>query len=88
MVYTRTTIFFCRLVGSEVMDMIPLDEVAKVLDSESTEAQIEDDSKVPTSPGSSNIMRIETIPDGYNSARTYHIQVQFIMSVVLTPLIQ
>ncbi len=75
MIYTRTTIFFCRLAGSEVMDMIPLDEVAKVLDSESTQEQIEDDPKVPTTPGSSNIMRIETIPDGYNSARTYHIQV-------------
>ncbi len=60
------------------MDMIPLDEVAKVLDSETTQEQSEDDDRnrnVPVSPGASNIMRIETIPNGYNSARTYHIQV-------------
>ncbi len=75
MIYTKTTIYFCRLVGIEVMDMIPLDEVAKVLDSETTQEQSENDLKAPSTPGASNIMRIETIPDGYNSARTYHIQV-------------
>ncbi len=69
------------------MDMIPLDEVARITSSESNEEQPQDtklfakksefdeDINMPLTPGLSNIVRIETIPEGFNSARTYHLQV-------------
>ncbi len=65
--------------------MIPLDEVAKILDDDTKledqsnlwtpNGDKDDESNIPEAPGASNVMRIETIPEGYNSGRTYHIQV-------------
>ncbi len=85
LVYTKTTLYFCRAHNDEVMDMVPLDEVAKILDEDTTvdvqsnlwtpNGGKDKESNVPATPGASNVMRIETIPEGYNSGRTYHIQV-------------
>jgi hypothetical protein len=85
MIYTKKTLYFCRALNDEVMDMIPLDEVAKILDEDTaleehsslwkSQAGEDEESNGPATPGPSNVMRIETIPDGYNSGRTYHIQV-------------
>jgi hypothetical protein len=69
------------------MDLIPLDEVARITSSESNEEQpqdtkifktkskVDEDFHMPMTPGLSNIVRIETIPEGFNSARTYHLKV-------------
>ena len=67
--------------------MIPLDEVARISSTEPSLDQIQDlsifkknsendeDLHMPMTPGLSNIIRIDTIPDGFNSARTYHLKV-------------
>ena len=67
------------------MDMIPMDEVGLVMDSDkslkSEEANWlsrdapDEDTDAPMSPGESTIVRIETIPNGYNSGRAYYVQV-------------
>jgi hypothetical protein len=84
-IYTKTTLFICRAHNDEVHDLIPLDEIAKILDEDTAQedqsnlwtkqADNDEESSVPATPGPSNVMRIETIPEGYNSGRTYHIQV-------------
>jgi hypothetical protein len=85
MIYTKTTLYICRALNDEVMDMIPLDEVAKIFDEDTaqedqsslwkSQADQDEEANGTATPGTSNVMRIETIPDGYNSGRTYHIQV-------------
>ena len=68
--------------------MIPLDEVARISSSEPSLDQqqdlnifkkntneVDEDFHMPLTPGSSDILRIETIPDGFNSARAYHLKV-------------
>ncbi len=67
--------------------MIPLDEVARISSSEPNldqpqdlnifkkSSEVDDDLNMCMIPGASNIIRIETIPGGFNSARAYHLKV-------------
>ena len=84
LLFTKKEIFFCQQTENQVVDKIPLDEVESIktqggLIEERLNSWIPRDSQdnetVGEIPGSENVMRIETIPDGYNSARNYHVQV-------------
>jgi hypothetical protein len=82
-------IFFCLSHGDEVMDLIPMDEVGQIMDSDKSIQNEDtnwlsrdgpDEDSDPMTPGESNIIRIETIPDGYNSGRAYYLQVHPIVA--------
>jgi hypothetical protein len=77
------------------MDTMPLDEVARISCSEincrnqtyfKENSEADEDLHMPMTPGLSIILRIETIPDGFNSAQlSLHIPSRGQLSVAQHP---
>jgi hypothetical protein len=78
--YSKKNIYFTNVDSDIVMDMIPLTEVLSVKDAEMNAHEMSSSNVGNielSSSGTSEmtIFKIETIVDGYNSGRSYHVKV-------------
>ena len=83
MIYTKKTIYFLKANTDHVMDLVPMDEVVNIQDADTnvnlSQCSMNDISlhvSDETSPKSAeSTVKIETLQNGFNSGRVYHLQV-------------